>query len=333
MEDQEKDIAYELAKEIHHSLSGKEDGKTDLELLQVIKQLKNKANHYLERIGTSTLFSTFEKVKLTSNQVLLNQITHDYSFIKSDPQTVAECIKKIHQFDLGKLPNLSYGKDNLFIALLLALIIEAAKTEARNNKIPTQIKKEIFIFMIANEIKSILKELKTGLLTGQGSYSRLDIIMDLSEHMYRLGYLSGLLDSEKKFETYHHSLVSGKHCQAGQRPKQDFVNEIQTKIKKYAQKRYDAGCQKRHEQVAEEIRPVVFDFISRKKQGLSFDIEKLDPWFQDFIKKIENYHNRRKDIEHLENIFKKRRRNDIFFEPVKAVCPGHLVRGRKKQKK
>lgn len=231
--------------------------------------------------------------------------------------------------DLSKI---SFIEEGPVIAAFLYLIIECFKKDLKKKKIPARIKKEIFIYLYVNEIKSIVNELKPLLISGDNSPVNYELVFEISTSIHRLGYLSGLLHSEEKFKIYHHSLTSRKHRQAGLQPKQTFVNELQNEIKKHAQKLYDAGCEKRHEQVAKDIRQVVLDFIGLKKRGQSFNIKKLDPWFQGFINQIQNYHNQRRDLEHLEKIFKKRRRNDIFLESVKAVCPEHLVRGKKQKK-
>ncbi|MGD9900092.1 MAG: hypothetical protein AB7T22_13295 [Calditrichaceae bacterium] len=338
MEDQEKDIAYELAKEIHHNLSGKEDGKANLELLNGIEQLNKEADNYLKKIGSSTFLKYFEKVKSTDKQDLIDQIKNNYSSITSKTDTIADCIKKIYQTDLNQLFDLSYyGNGNPVVAILLALIIEAAKTEGKNNKISVKNKKEIFVFMVANEMESLLKRLKTNLKSDQILRSHPDALMNLSEYMYRLGYLSGLLDSEQKLQAYHHGLTSRDHYVTGKGKHTDIENKYREKIRSivqdYVKRLYKQGCKKMHNKVADEIRQPVVDFLEHKNSGKNFDEEDLglDEISKNIIEVLKDHQTRHlKSWSDFYDVLKLKRKKDFFREAVRYACPEKYIRGRKR---
>ena len=242
------------------------------------------------------------------------------------------------------------------LAAILALLIEQFKESSSKKKISSQKTKELFTFISGNEIKLRLAELRKKIDYDQTSQNEIkqdeenqnidyeDLyeklyhnLIDCFEHIHRIGYLDGLLHADVKLSKYIHSLLSYNYFNVGKdvvkSSSETFNDNISAAIKNQAKRIYakNKGQRLWHYQVADNIRNKILDFFDNKNKGKIS--ENKDSDYTEMISIINEYQKEHlKSWNDIKDILKKKPKNDIFLESVKAVCPKECIRGVKKEK-
>jgi len=320
------DIIDDLLEDIQESFLG--SGK----LITFIESIGKGADQYLKTVDTTSILKSVDWIKSADPQSLIGLLSSNTQFKSSNEEEMIKHIQIIKGLDFKDLSKISFMEEDQVIAAFLHLIIRCFKKDLKKKKFPCMTKKEIFIYLYVNEIKSIVNELKPLLLNGDNFPVNYEVMFEISTIMHRLGYLSGLLDAEKKFKSYHHSLKSKGHYVAGKGKHDDiekkYREDIRSIIQEHVKELYNQGCSKWHYEVADELREPIVKYLKDKKSGKSTNESTLNQLYQKIIAVLKNYQtSNNKNWLDLYNVLKKKSKKDFFCEAVSSVCPEKHIRG------
>jgi hypothetical protein len=348
-----------IVESIAQKQSEEDEDNKDYELLELLKSIEKHANTYLNNVNPAEIIKQFEVIQKVENEILIEQLFKKYKSIFSDREKIKSYIVEIKAQSLDTLPSLSFinnPNNDKLLATILALLIEQFKESSSKKKISSQKTKELFTFITGNEIKLRLAELRKKIdydqvcqneikqdeknqnIDYEDLYEKLyQNLIDCFEHIHRIGYLDGLLHADVRLSKYIHSLLSYNYFNEGKdavkSSSEIFNDNISAAIKNQAKRIYakNKGQRLWHYQVADNIRNKILDFFDNKNKGNIS--ENKDSDYTEIISIINEYQKEhRKSWNDIKDILKKKTKNDIFLESVKAVCPKECIRGVKKEK-
>jgi|GEM_PF-6852038 len=329
MTDKNDNIIDDIIEDIQQSFSGPE------KLIAFIESIEKDADQYLETVDTTSILKKTDWIKSADTQSLIRLLTNNAQFKSSNEEEMTKHIQIIKKLDFKDLSRTSFQEHGQVIVAFLHLIIECFKKDLKDKNFQGRRKKEIFIYLYVNEIKSIVNDLKPLLISGDNSSVNYELVFEISTSIHRLGYLSGLLHSEKKFKAYHHSLMSRGYWVAGKGMYDDrekkYRKDIRSIIQDHVKQLYNQGCSKWHYEVANELREPIKEFLEQKKEAKLFNEKNLNQLSQDIICVLKDYQaSSLISWSDLYYFFKGDRKKDFLREAVRSVCPEKYIRGIKK---
>lgn len=321
----ENAILDEIVDELSEDVEEQEHG---YDILDFFQSIEESASEFSKNFDSTRIEKMFESIKSRRDEDIINSILDKKPNIFStiSKAEIEKYIKKLKQLSWESLSQLSFSENNELIAIMIAMLIEEFRRLSSNKKIKANVKQEIFIYFVANEIQSRLTELMMIIEDKHILAFDQQKIVAFCKNVHRIGYLEGLLDSEKKLRKYHSALVGAKHASLSKKITQD---DMKKEITMRTKKMYQNGVNRSHNEVAKEIRAVIEDFLAKMNRGEKYN--KNNPDYDKIFESIRKYKQiSKKEWNDLINLFKKKKKGDkdIILKAVREGAPQKFIRGR-----